>query len=111
MLVAGAGLAIGAIIAAAFPSTRTEENLFAETTDVVRRQAEELAAKGVDAAKAAVQGVATVAGEQGLSVDGLTSLGENLTDKVRAVAERGVEAALGETKPGNTEPQAQRGHQ
>ena len=41
---------------------------------------------------------------QGLSVDGLTSAGRELTDKARAVAERGVEAALGDTK--TNEPKA-----
>ena len=35
---------------------------------------------------------------QGLSLDGLAKFGESLTGKVRAVAERGVEAALGDTK-------------
>ena len=99
LLVAGAGLMIGAFIAAAFPSTETEESLFGQTSDALRRQAERV---GVDAARTAVEGVAAAASEQGLSVDGLTKVGESLTDKVRAVAERGVEAALGETKPVNT---------
>jgi ElaB/YqjD/DUF883 family membrane-anchored ribosome-binding protein len=99
LLVAGAGLVIGAFIAAAFPSTETEENLFGETSDALRRQAERV---GVHAARTAVEGIASAANEQGLSVDGLTKVGDTLTDKVRAVAERGVEAALGETKPANT---------
>lgn len=99
LLVAGAGLVIGAFIAAAFPSTETEESLFGQTSDALRRQAERVS---VDAARTAVEGVAAAASEQGLSVDGLTKVGESLTNKVRAVAERGVGAALGETKPANT---------
>jgi len=106
LMVAGAGLLIGAVIAAAFPSTETEEKLLGDASDAVKRQAEGLAAKGVDAAeaaaRAALENVANAAGEQGLSADGLKTLGENLTEKVRAVAERGVDAALGETKPGGT---------
>jgi ElaB/YqjD/DUF883 family membrane-anchored ribosome-binding protein len=102
LLVAGIGLAIGAFIAAALPSTRTEEGLFGESSDALRRTAEGVAAKGVDAAKAVVDKTASAAGAQGLSVDGLSKLGENLTGKVRAVAERGVEAALGEAKSVNT---------
>jgi hypothetical protein len=47
--------------------------------------------------------VAAAAGEQGLTVDGLTSLGQELTNKAKAVAERGVEAALGEPKQKTTE--------
>ena len=99
LLVAGAGLVIGAVIAAALPSTETEDNLFGETSDAVRRQAERT---GVSAARVAVEGVAAAANEQGLSVDGLKQTGESLVDKVRAVAERGVEAALGETQPAQT---------
>jgi len=51
-----------------------------------------------------VEGVAAAASGEGLSVDGLTQLGESLTDKVRAVAERGVEAALGDTKTNSPKP-------
>ena len=102
LLVAGAGLVIGAVIAAAFPSTETEDNLFGEASDAVRREAERT---GVNAAQTAVEGVAAAATEQGLSVEGLKKAGEDLTDKVRAVAERGVEAALGETKPAQTNTQ------
>ena len=99
---AGIGLVIGAAIAAAFPSTETEENLFGEAAMLLRRKAE---TTGVNAARTAVEGVAAAANEEGLSVDGLKRIGENLTDKVRAVAERGVEAALGENKPALTNTQ------
>jgi len=95
LLVAGVGLAIGAFIAAAFPSTQAEETVFGDASGALRQQAEGIAAKGVDVAKTAVEAAAGAASEQGLSADGLTSLGESLTEKVRAVAERGVEAALG----------------
>ena len=104
LLIAGIGLGIGAFIAAAFPSTKAEETMFGEASDALRRQADGVAAKGVEAAKAAVEGVAAAASGEGLSVDGLNQLGESLTDKVRAVAERGVEAALGDTK--TNEPKA-----
>ena len=66
---------IGAFIAAAFPSTEAEENLFGQASDELRLQAERV---GVDAARTAVEGVAAAASEQGLSVDGLTKVGENL---------------------------------
>jgi len=104
LLIAGIGLGIGAFIAAAFPSTKAEETMFGEASDALRRQADGVAAKGVEAAKAAVEGVAAAASGEGVSVDGLNQLGESLTDKVRAVAERGVEAALGDTK--TNEPKA-----
>jgi ElaB/YqjD/DUF883 family membrane-anchored ribosome-binding protein len=102
LLVAGAGLVIGAVIAAAFPSTETEENLFGEASDAMRREAERT---GVNVARTAVEGVVGAATDEGLSVDGLKKAGEHLTDKVRAVAAKGVEAALGETKPAPTNTQ------
>jgi hypothetical protein len=105
LLVAGVGLLIGSFIAAAFPSTQTEETLFGEASDALRQQAEGVAAKGVDTARTAMAAVATAAAEQGLDIGGLASLGESLTGKVRAVAERGVEAALGETKSTKTDIQ------
>ena len=107
LLIAAIGLGIGAFIAAAFPSTKAEETLFGDASDALRRQAEGVAAKGVDAARAAVEGVAAAASGEGLSANGLNQLGESLTEKVRAVAERGVEAALGDTKtndPNTSEP-------
>ena len=104
LLIAGIGLGIGAFIAAAFPSTKAEEAMFGEASDALRRQAEGVAAKGVEAAKSAVEGVAAAASGEGLSVDGLNQLGESLTEKVRAVAERGVEAALGDAKTNEPKP-------
>ena len=97
LLIAAIGLGIGAFIAAAFPSTKAEEAVFGDASDALRRQADGVAAKGVEAAKSVVEGVAAAATGEGLSVDGLNQLGETLTDKVRAVAERGVEVALGDT--------------
>jgi len=102
LLVAGVGLLIGSFIAAAFPATQTEETLFGDASDAVRRQAEGVAAKGVDAARTAVESAAAIARQQGLSADGLASAGESLAGKVRAVAERGVEAALNEPKSTNS---------
>ncbi|MEA2929466.1 MAG: hypothetical protein QOG38_1894 [Hyphomicrobiales bacterium] len=104
LLVAGIGLAIGACIAAAFPTTQAEETMFGDANDALRRQAEGVAAKGIEAAKSAVEGVAAAASEQGLSADGLKGVGENLTEKVRAVAARGVETALGSTNANEPGP-------
>jgi ElaB/YqjD/DUF883 family membrane-anchored ribosome-binding protein len=98
LLIAAIGLGIGAFIAASFPSTKAEEAVFGDASDALRRQAEGVAAQGIEAAKSTVEGVAAAASGEGLSVDGLKQLGESLTDKVRAVAERGVEAALGDAK-------------
>jgi len=66
----------GAFIAAAFPSTETEETLFGDASDALRRQAEGVAAHGVDAGRSAMEAAAATAAEQGLSAEGLESLGK-----------------------------------
>ena len=63
----------------------------------LRQRASEAAAEGVDAAKQAADNVVKAAAQQGLSAEGLSSAAEDLTRKARAVAERGVESALGNT--------------
>jgi hypothetical protein len=99
LVVAGIGLAIGAVLAAAFPTTKAENAVFGDANDALQRKAGEAVAKGVDAAQGLVDGAAREARQQGLSVDGLNELGNTLNEKLRAVAERGVAAALNEPKP------------
>ena len=95
LLVAGVGLAIGAFIAASLPPSDAENRMFGETRDALKDQAERAAAQGIEAAKGIVGGVSTAAAEEGVSVDGLASVAGGLTDKLRAVADRGLTAALG----------------
>jgi hypothetical protein len=95
LLVAGIGMAVGALIASALPATSAENRLFGDTSENLRRRASEAAAEGLDAAKEAADDVVEAAAQQGLSAEGLSSAAEDMTRKARAVAERGVEAALG----------------
>ena len=104
LLVAGIGLAIGAVLAAAFPTTSAEQTVFGDANNALQRKAGEVVGKGVDAAKDVVDNVARVAGDQGLSPEGITHLGETLNDKLRAVADRGMAAALNEPPPSTTAP-------
>jgi ElaB/YqjD/DUF883 family membrane-anchored ribosome-binding protein len=104
LIVAGVGLAIGALIASSLPSTRTEDSLFGDTSDELRRQAERAGARGIKAAKAVVDNVANAATDQGLSVDGLSAAAANISEKVRAVADRGVRAAMGEPEQKTSNP-------
>jgi ElaB/YqjD/DUF883 family membrane-anchored ribosome-binding protein len=95
LLIAGIGLAVGAVIASSLPATSTENRWFGDTSEKLRHRA----AEGLDAAKDAANNIVEGAAQQGLSPAGLSSAAEDLTRKVRAVAERGVEAALGNTSP------------
>src|SRR5215212_3099942 len=95
LLVAGIGLAVGALIASSLPTTTAENRLFGDTSDKLRRRAADAAAEGLDAAKEAAGNVLETA------VHEASSAGEELTRKARTVAERGVQAALGETATPN----------
>lgn len=99
LLIAGIGLAVGALIASSLPATSAENRLFGDTSDKLRRRASDAAAQGLDAAKQAADDVVEAAAQEGLSAQGLSSAAGDLTRKARAVAESGVEAALGNSNP------------
>src|SRR3954463_1908457 len=101
LLVAGIGLAVGALIASSLPTTSAENRLFGDTSGKLRRRAADAAAQGLDAAKEAVDNVVEAAAQEGLSAEGLASAAGDLTRKARSVAESGVEAAIGKSNPSN----------
>jgi ElaB/YqjD/DUF883 family membrane-anchored ribosome-binding protein len=92
LLVGGVGLAIGALIASAIPTTNPENRLFGDTNEELQRRGREMAARGYEAARAAAGEIydetARAAKEQGLSVDALRQAADDLGSKVKNVAER-----------------------
>lgn len=94
LLIAGIGAAIGAIVAAALPATAAERAALGSANEALRRTTDSVAHKAVDAAQGAVERVSDAAGEQGLSVEGIDALAGSLGGKVKAVAEKGVAAAM-----------------
>ena len=96
LLIAGIGLAVGALIASSLPSTQVENRVFGDTSEKLRRRAADAAAEGLDSAKELVNNVVDAAAQEGLSGEGLSAAAGELTQKARAVAERGVKAALGD---------------
>jgi len=92
LLVGGIGLAIGALLASAIPSTKPENRLFGETNEELQRRAREMASRGYEAARGAAgelyEETARAAKEQGLSVDALRHAADELGNKVRSVAEK-----------------------
>jgi hypothetical protein len=70
--------------------------VFGETSDKLRQRATDAAAQGIDTVKEIADGVVDAAAQEGLSGEGLAAAAGDLTQKVRAVAERGVNTALGE---------------
>lgn len=85
------GLAIGAVIAAAFPTTETEAEYLGETSEFIKQKAGELAGEKVEriveVGEKVADAVADEARQQGLTVDGLKSVATELSDKAGRVAE------------------------
>ena len=83
------GLAIGAGIAAALPSTEVEAQYFGETSDTIKEQAKEFAAEQTTRAKtladSVVGAVSEEARSQGLTVEGVKSAAGDMTAKVKRV--------------------------
>jgi ElaB/YqjD/DUF883 family membrane-anchored ribosome-binding protein len=92
LLVGGVGLALGALLASAIPSTAPERRMFGETNEELQRRAREMASRGYDAAKDAateiIDDTVRAAKDQGLSVDALRDAADELGGKMRAVAEK-----------------------
>ena len=99
LLIAGIGLAVGALIASSLPSTQVENRVFGDTSEKLRRRAADAAAQGLDTAKQVANNVVEAAAQQGLSGEGLAAAAGDITQKARAVAERGIKAALGDRTP------------
>lgn len=94
LVVAGVGLAVGAVLAAAFPATKAEKVVLGGANDALRRATGGVAAKGMGGMEDAIEKASTAAREESLSVEGIDAAGDALKEKLRAVAEKGVEAAL-----------------
>jgi hypothetical protein len=100
MLLAGVGVIAGALLAASFPVSNAENRVLGPGKRKVKDAARAAAAKGMDKAGAvvadAVESVSSAASREGLDGAGLQQTVGDLTGKARAVAERSVDAALGQ---------------
>lgn len=107
LLVAGAGVALGALFAAILPATQSESRLLSNVAPDLKQKATDLVDQGYEAASSAASdiynGLVGQAKDKGLSVEGASDAAHTLGEKVQAV----VEAAVGghrdtpapETKP------------
>jgi hypothetical protein len=96
LLIAGIGMVLGALVASALPATDTENRLFGNAAEKLRRRAVDEAADGLEAAERAASDIMDAATREGLSADGLSETAQDLTRKARKVVERGLEAAVGD---------------
>ena len=107
LLVAGIGAAVGAFIAASIPASEAENRLFGAGSDKLKSKAAEVAAQGIEKAGEiaadAAGAAAAAAAREGLDAAGVRQALNSVADSVRAVADRGVNTALGSTPPPNSE--------
>ena len=102
LLVAGVGLLVGGLIAGALPGSEFEDELVGDASTAVKRQVQASASKGFDAAKGAVGEIydetARQAEAEGLTTDGLGNAAQDITQRVRRVAESAVMTAFEPSK-------------
>lgn len=98
LLVAGVGLLVGGLIASALPRSEIEDELVGDASSAVKRRAQAAASQGFDAARTAAGEIydetARQAEVEGLTTDGLGKATENITQRVRRVAEAAVTTAF-----------------
>jgi hypothetical protein len=98
LLVAGVGLLVGGLIASALPRSEFEDDLVGDASTAAKRRAQAAASQGFDAAKAAVGEVydetARQAEAEGLTTDGIGRAAQDISQRVRRVAETAVTTAL-----------------
>jgi hypothetical protein len=112
LLVAGIGAAVGAFIAASIPASDAENQLFGAGSAKLKDQAREAAARGIekagDIAAGAVGSVASAAAREGLDATGVRQALNTVAESVRAVADRGIDTAIGSAPHQNQQPVTER---
>jgi len=86
------GLCLGAVAAAAFPVTQTEQEILGEASDAVRAEAATLAEEGLSSAREAGVAAQDAAGKHGLSTSAAVGVGRELLDKTKSVVDKGLDA-------------------
>ena len=98
LLVAGVGLLVGGLIASALPRSGFEDDLVGDANSAAKSRAQAAASQGLDAAKATVGEVydetARQAEAEGLTPDGIGKAAQDISQRVRRVAEAAVTTAF-----------------
>jgi hypothetical protein len=105
LLVAGAGLLVGGLIASALPRSDIEVRVMGEAGNTIKRRADAAAARGVNAAKDAVSGAYNEATRQaeaeGLAPEGVDASVRDIGQRLKRVAEAAVTTAFEPPEEGN----------
>jgi hypothetical protein len=101
-LIGGLGIAIGAIIAAALPQTKTETSVMGQASESVKQAAEAAAQSGFEAAKDATMSAADAAAKSITEADlggHASRMTQNMADKFKEAADDTVSAAFSPKNP------------
>jgi hypothetical protein len=98
LLVGGVGLLVGGLIASALPRSDFEDELVGDTSSAAKRQIQAAASKGFDTAKTAVGEIydetTRQAEAEGLTTEGIGKAAQDISQRVRRVAEAAVTTAF-----------------
>ena len=98
LIAAGFAMVIGGLVAAAFPNLEIEDDLMGQASDDMRRRAADAASETFDTATSAAtemfSQVSKKAEEEGLSPAGLASSIQDVGERLKHVAERGITTAF-----------------
>jgi hypothetical protein len=98
LLVGGVGLLVGCLIASALPRSDFEDELVGDTSTAAKRQIQAAASKGFDTAKTAVGEIydetTRQAEAEGLTTEGIGKAAQDISQRVRRVAEAAVTTAF-----------------
>jgi hypothetical protein len=114
LMLGAVGLAIGAAMAAAVPTTETEKSIMGEASDAVKEQAKKLASGATAVGQQIVQEVTREAESQGLTPRGAAEAFDTVKEKVKTVAETAREGIKEKSerrdspRPRPTAPKGQR---
>ncbi|MDB5626659.1 MAG: Late embryosis abundant protein [Tardiphaga sp.] len=113
LLVAGAGLLIGGLLASVIPKVRLEEDLLGDASAALRDRARQAVDQGFEQVKMKadriVSDVAGKADEQGIGLDGISGAMKDIQHGLQRVAERGIDAALHRTQDNTGDNQTAKG--
>jgi hypothetical protein len=102
LLVAALGLAVGAVIAAALPATRRENELMGEASDSVKRAVSDAAVEQFDAVSGAAgriaKGVKTAAEQEGLTTSAAVGAAREFGNKIKNVVSGTAESGFAEVR-------------
>ena len=114
LLVAGFGLLVGGLIASALPRSDFEDELVGDTSSAAKRQVQASASKAIETAKTAVGEIydetSRKTESEGLTTEGIGKVAQDITGRVRRVAETAVTTAFEPSEDDQSQTRGENDH-